>query len=363
MLSMQRQAVLRLGAGIFVLLALSVSGRNLWRRHQRQELINAIQSKDESAVKRLLFRGVPADAGIPHGMTRPIHLAINNQQSSALIHLITFRADLNAPDEQGRPPLFLALATLPDDVIEKMLGMGAAPNATDANKVSCLTRAAFLGRRTAIPLLIAHGAEVNAKDKNGETALRVALQGALATMDIRASPPNAPFAEDHFGAVRALLEAGADPNVTDQYGMTPLMQMATILPREEILRSMPLRPHRPQEVVDCGKLLLNKGAKVNARMQSRIDSEGRTALMLAANLGNIDIVKLLLKYGANPLLRSSSGKTARDYALRSLAKTDRPLPIPPQSRQQRISVPARNLIPEEPTRYDRLVATIALLSK
>lgn len=358
---MQRQVIIRLSAGIFILLALSVSGRNLWRRHQRQQLVNAVQRKDARAVKGLLLGGVPADAGIPFGETRPIHLAVNNQQQSALIDLITFRADLNAPDEQGRTPLFLALATLPDPLLEKMLAMGATPKAADANKELCLTRAAFLGRRAAVPLLIAYGAEVDARNRNGETALMAALRGALATLNLRVAPVNAPFTEDHFGVARALLEAGANPNATNPYGMTPLMQVAIVTPREEPLRAAP--PTHAHDSVGCGKLLLDKGAKVNARMQSRIDSEGRTALMLAANSGNIELITLLLKYGADASLRSSSGKTARDYALRSLAKADRPRLSPSQPKRRATSLPTRNFFNEDVDRYDRLAATVALLDK
>lgn len=57
------------------------------------------------------------------------------------------------------------------------------------------------------------------------------------------------------------------------------------------------------------RYLLEKGANPNAQ-----DSEGETALMIAARLANLDAARLLMRYGADPRLVSKSGKTAADLA-------------------------------------------------
>lgn len=56
-------------------------------------------------------------------------------------------------------------------------------------------------------------------------------------------------------------------------------------------------------------LLLRSGANPNVT-----DSNGTTPLMVAAVKGNLDFVKLLVKYGANPNIKSSKGFLALDFA-------------------------------------------------
>jgi len=61
-----------------------------------------------------------------------------------------------------------------------------------------------------------------------------------------------------------------------------------------------------EHVVD---LLLAHGAPLNDA-----DNRGRTALMIAAELGYLTTVDLLLKRGADPTLKDRDGKTALDLA-------------------------------------------------
>jgi ankyrin repeat protein len=61
------------------------------------------------------------------------------------------------------------------------------------------------------------------------------------------------------------------------------------------------------------KLLLKKGADPNQK-----DYKGTTALMLASQSCHKDVVKLLLKNGANPRLKDKNGATARNMAHNSI---------------------------------------------
>jgi ankyrin repeat protein len=56
-------------------------------------------------------------------------------------------------------------------------------------------------------------------------------------------------------------------------------------------------------------LLLDKGARIDDQ-----DNRGRTALMIAAELGHRSAVELLLAHGADASLLDKQGKTARDLA-------------------------------------------------
>jgi ankyrin repeat protein len=99
-------------------------------------------------------------------------------------------------------------------------------------------------------------------------------------------------AAGHVDSVLALLEAGADPNPPGQDALPPL--------------------HRAAMAGKSGVALalLAQGAAPNA-----IDPEtGNTALMLAANRGFLDIVRLLLAHGAEVDIVAKDGWTALQAA-------------------------------------------------
>ncbi|MCL5122965.1 MAG: ankyrin repeat domain-containing protein [Deltaproteobacteria bacterium] len=102
------------------------------------------------------------------------------------------------------------------------------------------------------------GADVNARDSGGHTALCQASGNG------------------HFELSKFLLEHGATPDGTDKQGWTPLMYAAT-------------GGH-----LEISQLLISKGANVNAT--SKI---GKTPLILASAKGQYEVVKLLVSKGAN----------------------------------------------------------------
>ena len=89
-----------------------------------------------------------------------------------------------------------------------------------------------------------------------------------------------------------LLQKGANPNIADKEGVTPLM-LATQL-----------------RFVDGVRTLLAKKAKVD-----ETNKQGETALIRAVQLRDSELVRLLLANGADPDRTDSlAGKSARDYA-------------------------------------------------
>jgi ankyrin repeat protein len=89
-----------------------------------------------------------------------------------------------------------------------------------------------------------------------------------------------------------LLQKGANPNLADKEGMTPLL-LATQL-----------------RFVDGVRTLLAKKARVNDT-----NKQGETALIRAVQLRDAELVRLLLANGADPDRTDTlAGKSARDYA-------------------------------------------------
>ncbi len=121
--------------------------------------------------------------------------------------------------------------------------------------------------------LLTEGANIKAKNKDGQTALMEAV-----------SCENAELA-------KFLLEKGAEVNAKNNKGYTALIWAA-------------------DGHMDAVKLLLEKNADINAK----VDISGTTALIYAANFGHADIVKFLIEKGADVNAKMNHGETALSKA-------------------------------------------------
>ncbi|MGC9030881.1 MAG: ankyrin repeat domain-containing protein [Desulfomonilaceae bacterium] len=200
---------------------------------------------------------------------------------------------------------------------ELLIKDGADPNTTDENGVTALMLAASNPRgdnAQLVNILVERGADVNAKDKEGQTAFKRA------------------FDKGYLGAAWALLHKGANPNITNDKGQTPLMVYAEKWNPNAghlepfIQRGVPINARdkdgrtalmiAAESVrndvwgVDAVAHLISKGADINFQ-----DNRGRTALMYAARHGRLEIVKLLLSKNPTIDARDKEGKTALMIAL------------------------------------------------
>lgn len=145
--------------------------------------------------------------------------------------------------------------------------------------------AAQFGSTACVQLLLDHGANPNLKDKMGETPLYMAVTNG------------------HADTILALVKAGADVEAPDHLGNTPLIR-AVIEGR-----------------VECVSVLLDNGAVV-----SRTNKAGYTALTAAvlcraAHNEMVDVIRVLLNAGADPLANDGTGHSAYDLA-KSLKYSD-----------------------------------------
>jgi ankyrin repeat protein len=174
-------------------------------------------------------------------------------------------------------------------VLLGVVGQGAAASVPDA---------AMTGDREAVRALLLKGADVNAAQGDGVTALHwAATRGdaeltnmlLVAGANVRAATrfggylPLHVAAERGFGpVVQSLVKAGADANATTSRGTTALMLAAA--------------------AGDTATLaaLLDAGARPNTIETER----GHTALMFAAAANRVAAVKLLLSRGADPKIET-----------------------------------------------------------
>lgn len=95
--------------------------------------------------------------------------------------------------------------------------------------------------------------------------------------------------------LRFLIGKGADPEIADRQGVTPLMHAALLN-----------YPDGAEELIEADKSIVD--------MTNR---RGETALILAVQAKNAAMVRLLMRHGANPDKSDHiAGMSARDYAKR-----------------------------------------------
>lgn len=183
-----------------------------------------------------------------------------------------------------------------------MLQQGADPfSGTSAGQSPPIVLSVRLGWQRLCHALLALGVDANAPDGAGMTALHYAAQLGRG------------------GLLQALIQFGADPEQRAVNGQTPLglAYMHADPPGIEWLSwpNWPLPVRRLSGADLSGavlakdlpavKKLLRLGIAVNA-----LDQKGSTALIHACGQGQADMVRLLLKHGADPKVAARSGATA-----------------------------------------------------
>jgi ankyrin repeat protein len=181
-------------------------------------------------------------------------------------------------------------------------------NAARADGVTALLWAARWDDRDALKLLLRAGARVNAADDHGVTALMLACENG--------SEP----------AVNQLLDAGADPNAAQANGLTPLMTAArtgnlgvvkALLSHGAQVNAATAATHETplmwavaERHLDIVRALVENGAGVRPTPQQDF-----SALMRAAENGDIETAKVLLAAGAGVNDAGADGTSPLTYAI------------------------------------------------
>jgi ankyrin repeat protein len=350
-------------------------------------LMTCARTGATEAVKLLLARGADPNAhDTLHGQT-PLMWSVAEGHVDVARALIERRADVNArsrviemPDglhattytkavrfrkaRGGFTPLMFAARSGDLESVKVLLAAGAHVNEGTPEDGTPLVLAIASGHEAVARYLLDHGADPNAKDGYGITALHWALQdgirelagvgneptdrfwyhpnmaelaralvakGANASARIQYDFP--PYDNMLFGhglgnnlpqislagatpfllaaatgeveLMRVLVTAGADPTAVTVEHTTPLMVAAGVA-RERRDRT----PEQLARYVQAATLALELGNDVNAA-----NADGRTALHGAAFLGHTAMIQLLAQHGADLNAKDRYGQTAVSIAM------------------------------------------------
>ena len=259
-----------------------------------------VEHRHREAIRLLLEHGVDPNACDPDDPDLPIILYVlrggefDEGTEDIIQMLLEHGANVNAKDWRENTLLHQD-RRLPLDIVRLALKHGADVSLRNEDEETPLH---FVRAAEVVDLYVEHGADVNAKDMRGRTPLHAAQT---------------------YEAVRALLEHGADVNARDYLNKTPLhnkspyyssdisavlIEFGADVNARDRNRSTPLhylsmsilRSRGIKNIED----LLQAGAEVNAR-----DENGKTPLHYTRS---DEVVALLLKYGADPLIKDGEEK-------------------------------------------------------
>lgn len=329
-------------------------------------LHQAVRANDLQAVNALITRGADVKAASRYGVT-PIGLAAQNANPAILRRLLDAGADPNSATPGGETVLMTASRTGNNEAVTLLLDRRANVNARDSVRAqTALMWAVTENHPDLVKLLVARGADVNAQTAitmprgeyvqaraGGASGQGIIRQRALPTKDGGMSPLLFAVRDGNVAMTRLLLELGADINQSSGNHTSPLLiailngqvALATELlqrgadpnaaddyTRAALFAAIELRNFNHEKypfLYDDGRdplelieALLAKGANPNLRsdttpvhglMQfdgSWVNFDGQTPFIRAALSGDIQVMRLLLKHGADPNIATAQGSTA-----------------------------------------------------
>jgi uncharacterized protein len=318
----------------------------------------AVHRGDVELAEKLIQSGARAEVRNNYGVT-PLGEAAVTADASLLKLLLDAGANVNSANSDGQTALMVVARTNDVEAAKLLVSRGANVNATEQWRgQTSLMWAAAEGNAAMVKFLAANHADVNARSKvnlwdRGTTAEGTGLGakylpvGGLTALLFAAR-------QGHLDCAQALVEAGADKDLQDPDGISPMItaivnyhydvakyladQGADVNLPDQFGRTavwaavdMHIPPHstRPDTTesesvssTDLLKTILARDADVNLQLMTHppyrsmgdrgsdnILTIGATPLLRAAKAGDADAIRMLLDKGAEPNLATKPGVT------------------------------------------------------
>jgi ankyrin repeat protein len=253
-----------------------------------QDLVAAAQRNDATVALAAIEDGVDVNAASRDGTTA-LHWAVYNDNLALVERLLAAGASATATNEFGSTPLTEAATVGNAAVIAALLAAGAAVDAEGPDGQTALMVVARGGNTAAARVLLERGANVDARERwRAQTALMWAA------------------AQSQPAMVELLIEHGADVDARSAVNEWP--RQVTGEPRRMYRPFGGLTPllfAAREGCRECARALVEAGANIDLT-----DPKGVTPLFLAIDNFHFDTAKYLIEAGANPNKWDWWGRTA-----------------------------------------------------
>ena len=301
----------------------------------------AVRWDDLESVALLLGAGADAGAANAYGVT-PLSLACINRNAPLVSRLLDAGADPNAATTMGETALMTCARTGNAEAVTALLEHGASNvNARETSRgQTALMWAVAQGHSEVVRLLIEHGADVGARTQSRSLLVSVGGRGDERAREL----PLGGFTPLLFAArhgriesARHLLDAGANVNETGPDGASVLVTAS--FSGHGALAAFLLERGAEPNATGAGyaalhtavlradatlvRTLIAHGADPDVRLTggSRVPRAtnwwvlpaslaGATPFLLAAKYADVEIMRVLAEYGADPFLPLRDGTTA-----------------------------------------------------
>ena len=267
----------------------------------------AAENGELSILKMLIRAGADVNR---NGILTPLVWAALRGHIDIVRELISKGASVNTSMQGYGNALHAAVTSGRTEVVRVLIQAGAHVNDLDGNEETPLNDAVLKGNITIVQELLNAGADVNRTNKNGKIPLAVALEKGYddiakllcnATVGLKPVEKERDLECDLLTAaekgtieqVRDLIRQGADVNVQDEYGFTPLISAII------------------NEHLDICKELVKAGADVNMKSEA-----GMTALHFLGDrlysplsTNDLECMNELVHEGADVNSQTNSGNT------------------------------------------------------
>ncbi|HEY7391488.1 MAG TPA: ankyrin repeat domain-containing protein [Bryobacteraceae bacterium] len=266
------------------LLKAGVNPNSTFLMHGETPLMEASRTGNLESVKILLDHGAEVNAKETLRETTAVMWAAEQDHADIVKLLADHGADLSLRSAINEP--------------KKRYGVNYKGTEFKTGGLTALILAAREGALTAVEALAAAKANVNEVTADGSTAMLVAIQNG------------------HYDVATYLVNHGADPNLANEKGWNPLY----LAVKHRNIETGTIPVPNVNQAMDFVQLLLDKGANPNLRLKANteirngqratwLNEAGATPFLRAALCGDIEVMKLLIKYGADPKITTNDHTT------------------------------------------------------
>jgi ankyrin repeat protein len=277
-------------------------------------------------IRLLLEKGADIEAKDKTAAT-PLNFAVASHQAPAATLLVSSNAIVDAADIYGMTPLYKAVLNSDDSLTRLFLEKGANPDVVDVNGGTPLITAVGRVYVTGCALLLQHKANPNYKDRKGRTALHYATSR-----------------QGYARITELLLNSGADPNIQDDYALTPLAYAAGA--------SLDRNQTRSSGDPEICRILLQHGAEM------------RNSIFFALSppTPQPEVLKVFLEAKANPNTTDNLGRTLMDHLIQSFGGTGGVVQEARMLLQQYGATNSVASIPQQPSFQQRLNGIVSSMT-